>query len=579
MLLGLLTVLVFGVLIVRNAWVGDDAFITLRTVFHALEGHGLRFNIAERVQAYTHPLWMLVLLVAHGLTGEPYYGTLVVSGLFALLALVGLVGHARSERGLLLALVWLASSKAFVDYCTSGLENPLSYALLVGLFLSVGRGSERPADLLRSTLLLTAALLNRMDTVLLMGPLWLLHVGPHLRRRATFGVLALGVAPFVAWELFSLVYYGALVPNTAFAKLGAGVPRTERLTQGLRYLVQPATVDPATFLAVIGLPLGLFGNARLRALSAGAVLYAVYVVWIGGDFMAGRYWSTLVLAMALMVADLERPGLGVLAVFGAFVGMFVPHAPVWSGPAYEAYAPWKGIVDERGFYHQGGGLLAPNPGQHRFGEAGRRARDAGKVSVTRATIGYFGYFAGPSVHVVDPLGLSEPLLARLPARYDPDWRVGHYRRAPVPGYSPANQAPPDSPDLAVLYEEVQHLTRGPLFAPSRWWTGLRLQFAGPAFDPVPFRFAGARAVDVPFRGRVPEAGLELLGDPGQVVVDADRPFRVVLVGPGGQEAFHVEQTGPHVEYGQRVFVYPYSRRAAVVVRELSIGPASRPSSE
>ncbi len=48
--------------LLRTAWVSDDAMITLRTLMNFEHGYGLRFNIDERVQAYTHPLWLFVLL-------------------------------------------------------------------------------------------------------------------------------------------------------------------------------------------------------------------------------------------------------------------------------------------------------------------------------------------------------------------------------------------------------------------------------------------------------------------------------------------------------------------------------------
>ena len=58
------------VTIVRSAWYCDDAFITWRTVDNFVNGHGLTWNVAERVQTYTHPLWMMLLTVAYFLTRE-----------------------------------------------------------------------------------------------------------------------------------------------------------------------------------------------------------------------------------------------------------------------------------------------------------------------------------------------------------------------------------------------------------------------------------------------------------------------------------------------------------------------------
>jgi arabinofuranosyltransferase len=56
-------ILVFFVTLLRTAWISDDALITTRTVLNLLGGYGASFNIDERVQAYTHPLWFLILFL------------------------------------------------------------------------------------------------------------------------------------------------------------------------------------------------------------------------------------------------------------------------------------------------------------------------------------------------------------------------------------------------------------------------------------------------------------------------------------------------------------------------------------
>ena len=70
-LLGLL----FLIVLVRTAWVCDDAYIVFRTVDNFLHGDGLRWNVAERVQTYTNPLWMFVISSLVFLTREYYYTT------------------------------------------------------------------------------------------------------------------------------------------------------------------------------------------------------------------------------------------------------------------------------------------------------------------------------------------------------------------------------------------------------------------------------------------------------------------------------------------------------------------------
>ncbi len=60
----------FLIVLIRTAWLSELSYLTLRTIEHAATGHGIRWNINERVQAFDHPLWMLLLLCGRMLTGE-----------------------------------------------------------------------------------------------------------------------------------------------------------------------------------------------------------------------------------------------------------------------------------------------------------------------------------------------------------------------------------------------------------------------------------------------------------------------------------------------------------------------------
>ena len=53
----------FALVILQNAWLCDDAFITYRTADNLINGHGLTWNAGERVQTYTNPLWLFTIAV------------------------------------------------------------------------------------------------------------------------------------------------------------------------------------------------------------------------------------------------------------------------------------------------------------------------------------------------------------------------------------------------------------------------------------------------------------------------------------------------------------------------------------
>src|SRR5204863_9708766 len=92
-----------------------------------------------------------------------------------------------------------------------------------------------------------------------------------------------------------------------------------------------------------------------------------------------------------------------------------------------------GIADERPYYAPYASLLAALHGRHvsdhPWAVDGIHARNSGDRIVVRGDIGYFGFYAGPRLHIVDVWGVGDPLLARLPARKDRSWRIGHFVRA------------------------------------------------------------------------------------------------------------------------------------------------------
>ena len=480
---------IFAVLVLRNAWLSDDAYITLRSVDHFVEGRGLVWNEGHRVQAYTHPLWMFVMSAAYWVTGEDYF-TLIALGTG-----VSLAAWAAASRWTLPGRDWLAllafvpllASRAFVDYATSGLENPLSH-LLVALLAARVFAGIRDLDQLRSYGLLSALLmLNRLDYALLILPvglaaswrLWREGCGlwPLLR------TVLLAGAPFIAWELFSLLYYGIFVPNTALAKLGTGIPGDERWMQGVMYALTTLMRDPVLpLICGLGIAVGLRRDGT-RGLASGVAAYLVYVLWIGGDFMMGRFFtvpafaSTLILArtLARIEARPSRRLAGALLASTALLALGSPR-PTWSVPSSKKAPPGskdeRGIADEQAFWYPASGLLGRTleaPGiTSKYRDKGE-AELPGGVS-KRGSVGYLGYFADPSAHIVDWFALTDPLLARLPAKRAVPWRQGHFTRKIPEGYIASLEHGDnriEDPKLAKMYDDIVLVTRGPLFSSER----------------------------------------------------------------------------------------------------------------
>jgi len=440
--------LALAAVLLLSAWLCDDAYITFRTAENAATGHGLRWNPIERVQSFTHPLWTLLLVGLRLVAGELYYSTMFLSLALSLLT-AWLVLRSAGARlpGLILALLSLLLSRAYIDYSTSGLEGPLAHLLLVMLVIqwwkTLSADSFHGRDVFLVSLLLSGVLLCRLDYVLLVGPLF----GVLAWMRPPFLPFLLGLTPFVAWEIFSLVYYGSLVPNTAYAKLGGGLVLAGRLDQGWTYLAASVRNDPVTGLVLAGA--AVFNAVRVRApghwaITLGVILYVSYVWSIGGDFMAGRFLAAPLVVSVMAVTRFRSKtwptaAAAVVLVAAAFLG---PNPTVLSNPHFGqpggAFVGQTGVADERLFYYKHTGLLrrprGDLPNTHPWVFEGLALREAGTTPVARNAAGFYGYFAGPKITIVDLFGLCDPLLARLPATKQSGWRAGHLEREIPPGY-------------------------------------------------------------------------------------------------------------------------------------------------
>ena len=474
----LISLFIILFIILRRAWMTDDAYITLRTVDNFVNGFGLTWNIAERVQVFTHPLWMFVLSAFYFFTREPYYTTIYLSVFFTLFSIVLLFKYfAKSTLLVMLATTVLALSRAFVDYSTSGLENPLSYLLVIIFFIIFLYHLEQinHTTLVWLSLIASLGILNRMDYFLifilpLLYCLWLYHDW-----KGTLYLL-LGQIPFLVWEVFSFLYYGYLVPNTAFAKLGYGFAMVV-LKQGMTYFINSIVNDPLTmFFIGVGIVLPWLIKSidiRLKVLSLSICAYLLYVLSIGGDFMSGRFFSIpLVCALIVIITiakSFTNQPLLILIGLALLLGFSIPWNTLTLNTA-ETSLGNNIIADERIYYFQSTGLIYQldyRAGHDFIWETmGKDFKQRGiKVTAAKA-IGMFGYYAGPGVFIVDQEALADPLLSHLPPQIEPTFHPGHLDRSVPDGYMETLRSGSNlitNKNIAEYYEKVKMITRGEIF--------------------------------------------------------------------------------------------------------------------
>jgi len=458
-LLYLLSLVVAIFVFLKNAWVSEDAYILFRSIEQLFAGNGPVWNPHERVQVFTSPLWFFVLSTVRIFSHNVYLNAIVVSLILWILTIDVLKKTFKSNVVLLTSILLFSASTGFYDYTSSGLENVLAYFVIAVYILNYTKlftfdeDSKIPKENLIWFIFISFGLILcvRHDLVLILMPPTIYVVLKNwrffsIKQWITLSIIAL--SPFILWSLFSLIYYGFPFPNTAYAKLNTGIPQIEIFTQGLKYFISSLKYDTGTLLVITGsLVLNFFSSSEkyLKYLGYGVLLNLLYVGYVGGDFMQGRFLSyAYIVSVILLLLRLDKihfPKFKSLTFIAVSLYLVLyPHTAFNSPFNYENKVIDMGIADERGFYFNELSLyrylLRDKKGKffpaHSWARNGYEFKESSDRITIVSTIGLFGYHSGTEKIIVDPHALSDPLLARMPVTGS--WRIGHITRKIPDGY-------------------------------------------------------------------------------------------------------------------------------------------------
>jgi hypothetical protein len=320
---------VLGVFILHSfnirPWLLDDAFISFRHAENFAAGHGLVYNVGERVEGYTSFLWVLLLGVGKWAGADTVVLSRVLSILFSaatlgLLAASHHIVRSWSRDTSTLALIFLGTSGLFTPWGVSGMEVSLAAFLLLLCVLLYLRWSEQPEDIRRvawAGYILALAVMARPESVLL-GAVLAIHCALR-SRRALLMLLASSMLVYIPYFAWRYTYYGFLLPNTFYAK----VDLTPALAmRGLIYARDAIWASLPLWIAMTGLlwPSRRSRGGALWILPACSFLYLAYIVLVGGDCMpAFRFIAPVMPLLALGAAF----GLGAFVTNGKAVASVV----------------------------------------------------------------------------------------------------------------------------------------------------------------------------------------------------------------------------------------------------------------
>ena len=423
-----------------------------------------------------------LLSIIYFFTREIYYTSIIYSLALSVGAILLVCFKiSKSHYSAVLGMIALLFSKAFIDYSTSGLENPLTHLLLALFFFVYIKENPNPVAFFYLCFVASLCALNRLDTILFFIPAIILYIWKLGNMKKSLISFLGGFSPLILWELFSLFYYGFPFPNTAYGKLNTGISTTILIKHGLLYLKDSLINDPLTLIIILMSIVFPFVKREKRniPIAMGIFSYAAYIVLIGGCYMSGRYLSAPFFLAVVLIFHKGFSSFGkryiLLFVLIVMIGFIAPNTPVLSGKDYGKNRDWsfrffqKSIVDERGRMYQNYGLLPVMENSlPTFGYELEKAKHS--LFAVRGAIGHFSFDAGPAVHVFDGFALTEPLLARLPVIETEDIWIGHFGRPEPPGYIDTLKTGTNrihNRDIALFYSNLANIIRGDLLSVRR----------------------------------------------------------------------------------------------------------------
>jgi arabinofuranosyltransferase len=449
----------------QRRWTAEDAFIDFRVVRNLLAGHGPVFNVGERVEAYTSPLWVLLLAVSHAVFRVRVEYVALALGLTLTAAAVVVGGRAAVQlaagdnpgRGLPLGMFGFVAVAAAWDFATSGLEGGLVLAWIAVCWLLLVT-KRRPAA---TAVLIGLGPLVRPD-LLLFSLAFLVGLAGITPRRDWPRLLGEAAAVPVAYQVFRMGYFAAVEPNTALAKEASAA----YWSQGWRYLrdfvdTYLLWMPVAVALVIAGVQFrrqrahGRTPEAILTVVPIGAgLVHALYVVRVGGDFMHGRLLLPSLFAVLLPatvgVGTRAKAPLLAVAIAGTWAvagGVFLRPASVlnlrtgiaderriWIGFSHQSHPITIGDFSETRFAADARQIVAASPHQRvvLVGPEGEPLavtplpllpRVPARVVAARPSVGIIGYTTGSRALIFDQLGLANPLASRV--RIHRRGRPGH----------------------------------------------------------------------------------------------------------------------------------------------------------
>lgn len=312
-------------------WFVEDSAISFAYARNLAEGWGLvRFPGDERVEAYSNPLWVLMLSAWHVVGVDAFRSSKGMALALAAVTVPAVWAIARragfGAAAAVLAALLLATDAQFVIWSASGLENALFCALLA---LAMWRTHADDADgtFPWAAVAFLGLAVTRPEGIAYaaIGGAWalLLEIVGQRRWSRIFAWLGVFWGPFALYHALRYDYFAFPFPSTYYAKVGDVEPRpfawNARSWTYLRAWCEElgrAWFLPVLLAGVIGLK-----GWRAWAVASMSVWLGAVLLYPGVEPFIGWGWIPKTLNAPSWWVTFRVASLGIVVVLAPILGL------------------------------------------------------------------------------------------------------------------------------------------------------------------------------------------------------------------------------------------------------------------
>lgn len=441
-------------------FVQDDSYITFRYVKNFTDGHGLVFNIGDKVEGYTCFLWVIILSLIKllGINFISASQTLgIISSLFTLFVIYR-ISHDIFPKQKdpyynftfnFIAVLLTLSNGAFAYWTVSGMETGLfGFLTTLGIYIYLKENRSHKNRIPFSSLIFLLASLTRPEGNLIFAITIFHKTITTLRSRRidkpessivirsnnffnrnNILWLLIYIIPGIVYMLWRYSYYGYWLPNTFYAKTGTTL---EYFGTGLDYFMEFAKIYGIYGILIILTLLNLYSRDYFNEylyLILLFFIFSIYVIFIGGDVLRpGRFFVPLMPVFYILVQESihqiliyfeKRASIKNLLIIGIIFTLAL------------SYYTYKDQFDQIKKYSElENGLvdkmkLSGTWLKNKAVAAGRT------LTVAATTIGAVSYYS--DADIIDVLGLTDKVIAHDPepieeisSKESIGWKERHY---------------------------------------------------------------------------------------------------------------------------------------------------------